>query len=91
MMKIRIRSLLLVAIALWVVWYFAGGREEIAWYELVHQTPVQGGWDLRNLDRYPRYGPLFYISAYGILILLVVSAIRGIGVVLRKRSKAKGQ
>ena len=90
MKQVRIPTLLLVAMALLVVWYLTGGRNEIAWHEYVRNAKAQG-WDLSQADRWPHYGILYYLSAYGVLILLVVSGIRGIGMLVKKILRARGQ
>ena len=89
-MQVPIRTPLLAAIELCVVWYFIGGRSEIAWYESVRSARAQG-WDLSPADRWPHYGILYYLPAYGVGILMSVSGIRGIGVLLKKISKAKAR
>jgi len=61
--QVRIPTLLLVAMALLVVWYLTGGRNEIAWHEYVRNAKAQG-WDLSQADRWPHYGILYYLSAY---------------------------
>jgi hypothetical protein len=88
--QVRIPTLLLAAIALLVVWYLTGGRNEIAWNEYVRNSKAQG-WDLSQAGRWPHYGILYYVSAFGVLILLVVSGIRGIGMLVKKILKARGQ
>jgi len=87
-MHVPNRTLLLAAIVLCGVWYVTGGRSEIAWRESVRSARAQG-WDLSPADRWPNYGSLYYLSAYGVVTLMSVSGIRGIGVLLKKISKAK--
>ena len=55
---------------------------------IVKEARAQG-WDLSPADRWPHYGILYYLPAYGVGILMSVSGIRGIGVLLKKISKAK--
>jgi len=86
--RVRVRWLLLTAIALIVVWYAAGGNDEIQWQIEVYRAAKQG-WDLSDADRYPRYGLFYYAAAYGILIILVVGLIRGVAAVIRKILRAR--
>jgi hypothetical protein len=89
-MTIRFRTLLLTAIALLLIWYLTGGRDEIAWYKFVRQSKAQGGWDLSQADRWPNHGILFFLSGIGIYIVLVLSAFRFVGMLVKKFSKARG-
>jgi hypothetical protein len=85
-MRSRIRTPLLVAFGLLVVWYLAGGRAEISWWVFVHRA-ARSGWDLSQADRYPHYGLLYYASALGALILFVICAIRVIGKIVQRKLK----
>lgn len=91
MTRVRIRTLLLAAVALLVAWYFVGSRDEIAWREYVRHFKSQGGWDLSQADRWPRYANLLFVQGLGIYTLLAVSAVRGIGVLVKKFSETRGQ
>ena len=90
-MRIRIRTLLLAAIALLVVWYFTGGRDEIAWREYLRQSKAQGTYEPWMLEHWSHGGILFFASSIGVYIVLAVSAVQGICMLVKKFSKAKAQ
>jgi hypothetical protein len=89
--RVRIRTLLLAAVALLVAWYFVGGRDEIAWREYVRHSKSQGGWDLSQADRWPSHANLLFVLGLGIYSGLAVSALRGIGILAKKFSETRGQ
>jgi hypothetical protein len=86
----RFRWLLLTALVLLVVWYLTGGREEIAWYRAVRHAAAQG-WDISGADRWPHYGILYYASIFGIFLLIVVAAVRAVGILTKKVLSLKSQ
>ncbi|HEY2821577.1 MAG TPA: hypothetical protein VGJ06_11100 [Candidatus Acidoferrum sp.] len=90
-MKVRFRTLLLAAIALLIIWYFTGGRNHIAYYEYIRQAKAQGTFSPMMLEHWDNGGILFFASGIGIYIVLAVSAIQGIGILVKKFSKAKAQ
>ena len=89
-MKVRIRWLLLAAIALLVVWYFTGGREDFAYRESVRQSVAQGTFQPWQLERWGNHGVLFFASAIGIYIVVGIFAVQGISVLVKILSKAIG-
>ena len=74
MIRSRTSALLLTATVLLVIWYFAGGRQEIQWHLAVHRA-AQSGWDISQADRYPNYSLLYPISFMGGLVLLVTGLV----------------
>jgi hypothetical protein len=89
-MKVHIRSLLLAAIALLVVWYFTGGREEFAWRESVRQAKAHGTFNPMMLERWGNHGILFFLSAIGIYFVVAIFAVRLISMLIKKFTKARG-
>jgi hypothetical protein len=89
--RVRIRTLLLAAVTLLVAWYLVGGRDEIAWREYVRHSQSQGGWGLSQADRWPNHANLLFVLGLGIYTLLAASAVRGIGILVKKFSETRGQ
>jgi hypothetical protein len=86
MIRSSTSALLLTATGLLVIWYFAGGRQEIQWRLAVHRA-AQSGWDISQADRYPNYSLLYRISFVGGLVLLVtgmVNAVMDLSLKIRK-------
>ena len=74
MIRPRTAALLLAAVALLLLWYSVGGRQEIQWHLAVRRA-AQGPWDLSVADRYPNYGPLYKISFTGGIVLLATGMV----------------
>jgi len=89
--KIRIRTLLLAAIALLVVLYFTGGREEIAYHESIRQAAAQGTLSPWQLEHWSSHGLIFFASVIGIYIVLAMFAVQGFRMLLKLFTKARGQ
>jgi hypothetical protein len=89
-MKVRFRTLLLAAIALVVIWYFTGGREDIAYREFVRQSELHGTFRPWMLEHWSSHGILFFASVLGIYIVLAIFAVRGISLLMKKFTKARG-
>jgi len=87
MIRSRTSALLLTATVLLVIWYFAGGRQEIQWHLAVHRA-AQNGWDISQADRYPNYSLLYRISFIGGLVLLVTGMVNAVMDLSRKIRKA---
>jgi hypothetical protein len=90
-MNVRFRTLLLAAIALLMIWYFAGGRDEIAWRQYVRQSMAQGTYRPWMLEHWSHGGILFFASNLGIYIVLAMFAVRAISMLVKKFSKTRGQ
>ena len=90
MILARFRALLTMVIVFLAVWYFTGGRQEIAWYRDVRAAAKQG-WDLSQADRYTHYGILYYASILGIFLVFVVAVVRAIGMIAKKALSLKSQ
>jgi hypothetical protein len=87
-MLARFRMLLLATVVLLLVWYFSGGRQEIAWYEDV-RAAAKHGWDISGADRFPQYGIAYYGSLFGIFIVFVVATVRVIDLIAKKVLRSK--
>lgn len=79
--------LVLAGLVLFVVWYFVGGKQQIA-SELVMYRTARGGWDVSQADRYPHYGLLCHISLPVGLILLTCGLANVTVDAIRKARKA---
>ena len=90
MTKVRNRTLLLAAIALLVAWWFTGGREDFAWRESIRQAKAQGTFNPMMLEHWGSHGILFVASGIGIYIVMATFAVRIIGVLVKKFTKARG-
>jgi hypothetical protein len=87
MIRPRTAALLLTATALFVIWYFVGGKQEIQWQLAFHRA-APSGWDYSQVDRYPNYSPLYRISFIGGLVLLLTGIVSVVLDLSRKMRKA---
>ncbi len=87
MIRGRTCALWLAALALFVIWYFVSGRQEIQWHLAVYRA-AKNGWDISQADRYPQYGLLYRISLPLGLILLVNGMVNLVIDATRKMRKA---
>lgn len=70
------RSLVLlftIAILL-LIWYLAGGRDEIQWHLVGRRQAAAGGWDVSLVDRYHR--GLYFLSELGLLVCVAIGLFR---------------
>lgn len=76
MIRLRTATLLLTAIALLLIWYLVGGKEQIQWHLDVRRA-AQGGWDISQAnrwgwDRSHRFLPILLFAS---AILMIAGAI----------------
>jgi hypothetical protein len=88
MIRRRTGALFLTAMALLVIWYFVGGRQEILWQLAVHRA-AQTGWGISHADRYPNYGLTYRIAFIGGLVALVTGIVNVAMDLSRKMRKAR--
>ncbi|MGC1417894.1 MAG: hypothetical protein WA817_21580 [Candidatus Acidiferrum sp.] len=72
----RTPMLLFTIAILLLIWYFAGGKEEIQWQLVTRRQAAAAGWDLSLIDRYPHYSVLYCLSELGLLICVAIGLIR---------------
>ena len=90
MTKSKARILLSVVIGLLTVWYFAGGREEIAYRASIRRAAAQGTLQPWQLEHWSNHGLILNASAIGIYIVIAIFAVQGISVLVKILSKAIG-
>ena len=70
------RSLVLlftIAILL-LIWYLAGGKDEIQWQLVGRRQAAAAGWDVSLLDRY--HSGLYFLSELGLSVCVAIGLFR---------------
>ena len=88
--KTEVGILLLVAIGLSTIWYFAGGRDEIAYRASIRQAAAQGTLQPWQLEHWSKHGLILNAAAIGIYVVLAIFLVQGIFVLVKILSKAIG-
>ena len=70
-----------------VIWYLAGGKEEIHWLLVARRNAAAAGWDLSLVDRYPHHEAIYYLSGLGLLICVATGLVQFTVLVIQKIGK----